>query len=266
MTYIVLGPTEVGLAALLLLLPAGLDLLLRLDLTRSVAVAAARTLLQLGMVGYLLRHVFALNRWYLVVPVLLFMVAVAARAAVTRSSRRVPGAALGAFATLLVATTFVTFTATELILGVDHWWAPQYVIPMAGMLLGNALTGVSLGMDRLLAGLVTERGAIEVRLTLGMPLWQATLPWFREAVRSGMVPILNAMTVVGLVSLPGMMTGQILAGADPLHAVAYQVLILFMIAATTALATMGLCLVVWRRLQDPMGRLRLEVIEVPPRR
>ena len=255
-----LTPMDLAVAALLLVAPAVLDLALKLGLTRSLAVAAVRTVLQLSFVGLVLERVFALDQWYFVLPVLAVMTGVAARAAVGRSSRRVRGAEVAALGSLVLATSVVVFSTTELVIGVDRWWAPQYVIPLTGMLLGNALTGVSLSLDRLLVSLDSERGAIDGRLALGMTLWEATLPWLRDALRTGMVPILNSMTVVGLVSLPGMMTGQILAGADPLDAVAYQILIMFMIAACTALASLGLCLLVWREVADPLQRLRVESI------
>jgi putative ABC transport system permease protein len=101
---------------------------------------------------------------------------------------------------------------------------------------------------------------VEARLALGASLWTAVQPWVADAVRTGLIPIINAMMVVGLVSLPGMMTGQILAGADPGDAVAYQILIMFMIAGATAIGTILLCLLAYRSLADPFERIRWERI------
>jgi putative ABC transport system permease protein len=128
------------------------------------------------------------------------------------------------------------------------------------MLLGNGLNGISLAMDRLLDGLVDRRPAVEARLALGASLWTAVRPWVADAVRVGLTPIINSMMVVGIVSLPGMMTGQILAGANPRDAVAYQILIMFMIAGATAVGTIVLCLLAYRLLADPMQRIRWERI------
>ena len=260
-TLIELTPWDLALAATLLLVPAAISVALRLGLARRLGLAGLRTVLQLAFIGLVLEWVFALDRWYYVVPVLLVMLVAAARAAVERSERRYAGAYLAAFGALVLATGSVTFAATELILGVEVWYEPRYVIPLLGMLLGNGLTGISLSMDRLLGGLVERRAAVEARLALGAPLWIAIRPWIADAVRTGLVPIINSMMVVGLVSLPGMMTGQILAGADPADAVSYQILIMFMIAGATALGTIGLCLLTYRVLADPFERVRWEKIE-----
>lgn len=257
---VVLGPWDLALAALLLLIPAAISISLRLGLSGRLGLAAARTVVQLGAIGLILEWVFALDRWYYVVPVLAVMLVAAARAAIARSERRVPGAYLAAFGALVIASTTTAFAATEIVIGVDPWYEPRYVIPLVGMLLGNGLTGISLSLDRLLSDLVDRRQAVEARLALGASTWQAIHPWMQDAVRAGLVPIINSMMVVGLVSLPGMMTGQILAGADPVNAVAYQVLIMFMIAAATALGVIILCLLCYRILAHPDQRLRWERI------
>ena len=259
-TLIELGPWDLALAALLLVVPAAISLGLKLGLEKRLGIAGLRTVLQLAFIGVVLEWVFELDRWYWVMPVLLVMLVAAARAAVQRSERRFSGAYIAAFGALVLATGTVTFVSTEIIIGVDDWYEPQYVIPLLGMLLGNGLTGISLSMDRLLSDLVDRRDAVEARLALGAPLWIALRPWVSDAVRTGLIPIINSMMVVGLVSLPGMMTGQILAGADPADAVAYQILIMFMIAGATAIGTILLCLTTYRVLADPFERVRWDRI------
>ncbi|MFO7894577.1 MAG: iron export ABC transporter permease subunit FetB [Longimicrobiales bacterium] len=255
-----LTPWDLTLAALLLIAPAAISLGLKLGLEKRLGLAGLRTVLQLAFIGLVLEWVFALDRWYYVIPVLLVMLTAAAVAAVRRSERRFDGAYVAAFGALVLATGTVTFASTELIIGVESWYEPQYVIPLLGMLLGNGLTGISLAMDRLLNDLVERRDAVEARLALGTTLWAAVRPWVAAAVRTGLIPVINAMMVVGLVSLPGMMTGQILAGADPADAVAYQILIMFMIAGATAVGTILLCLAAYRVLADPCERIRWERI------
>jgi putative ABC transport system permease protein len=129
------------------------------------------------------------------------------------------------------------------------------------MVLGNALTGISLSLDQLLASLDDRRDRVEMALSLGATAWEAARDPMREAVRQGMIPIINAMTVAGIVSLPGMMTGQILEGADPLNAVAYQIVVMFMIAGATALGGMLTAMAVFRRLFNERHQLRAEKIE-----
>jgi putative ABC transport system permease protein len=255
-----LTPTDLGLAALLLLIPAAASIALKLGFEKRLGIASIRTVLQLGLIGLVLEWVFELNRWFHVIPLLLVMLTAAARAAVGRSKRSFPGAELAAFGSLVLASSVTAFSVTEVVIGIDPWYEPRYVIPLMGMLLGNGLTGISLGMDRMLSDLVAHRQAIEGRLALGATTWRAILPWTRDAIRSGMIPILNSMSVVGLVSLPGMMTGQILAGAPPQDAVAYQILIMFMIAACTAIGTMSLCILCYFALSHPEHRIRWERI------
>jgi putative ABC transport system permease protein len=255
-----LTPWDLALAALFLIAPAAISLVLKLGLEKRLGIAGLRTVLQLAFIGLVLEWVFALDRWYWVIPVLLVMLIAAARAAVQRSERHFDGAYLASFGALVLATGTVTFVTTEVVIGVDRWYEPQYVIPLLGMMLGNGLTGISLAMDRLLNDLVDRRDAVEARLALGASLWTAVQPWVAGAVRTGLIPIINSMMVVGLVSLPGMMTGQILAGANPGDAVSYQILIMFMIAGATAVGTILLCLAAYRRLADPCERIRWERI------
>ena len=128
------------------------------------------------------------------------------------------------------------------------WYSPQYAIPLLGMILGNTLNGISLGLDRLGGELSAKRGQVETLLALGATRWEAARQPVQQAVRTGMIPLINSMMVVGIVSLPGMMTGQLLAGVSPLQAVKYQIVIMFLIASGTALGTVGVVLLSYRRL------------------
>ena len=129
---------------------------------------------------------------------------------------------------------------------------------MLGMILGNTMTGVALGIDRLLTGATAERTAIEARLALGHSREEAFGGVIREAMRTGLIPTVNAMSAIGLVSIPGMMTGQILAGIEPMEAVKYQLLIMFLIAGGTGFGVLGAVLVGAWRLTDSRHRLRLD--------
>jgi putative ABC transport system permease protein len=116
------------------------------------------------------------------------------------------------------------------------------------MILGNTLTGVSLGIERMTEELTARRDRVDMALALGATRWEAAQAPARQAVRAGMMPTLNQMAVVGVVSLPGMMTGQVLAGQSPLQAVRYQIVIMFLIAASSTLGTVGAVLLTYRRL------------------
>ena len=159
---------------------------------------------------------------------------------------------------MLLAASVVTIFALTTQLQPEPWYHPRYALPLLGMILGNTMTGISLGLHTLTTGAVREAAAIEARLALGAPWREAMLPVTRAAMRSAMMPIINSMAATGLVSLPGMMTGQILAGIEPGQAVRYQLLIMFLIAGGTALGAMAAVIAGGYRLTDRRHRLRLD--------
>ena len=126
------------------------------------------------------------------------------------------------------------------------------------MILGNTMNGVALGLDRLTQSASDKREIIEARLMLGHRAQDAIASIRTDSIRVGMIPIVNAMAAAGLVSLPGMMTGQILAGSDPVEAVKYQILVMFLIAAGTIFGTVSAVWLGSRRLFDERQRLRLD--------
>jgi len=215
-------------------------------------------------VGYLLQWVVDLRSPWLVAGVVAVMLAVAGHAAVGRSSRTLAGLVWLAMASLVVSGLATVYAVTAVVVGSEPWWEPRYLIPLLGMILGNSLTGISLGVDSLLESFDAGRETIETDLALGATRWEAALPAIREAVRRAMIPMINSMLVVGLVSLPGMMTGQILQGADPAQAVKYQIVVMFMIAAATSLGSIGIALLTFRRLFNAKHQLVSDCIK--PRR
>jgi putative ABC transport system permease protein len=238
-SYQPLSYAQVGLATLLILVNGAISLALRLGLGRRLLVAAVRATVQLLLIGLVLDWVFVQGR---------LMTVVAGVAAVRRCERRYPGIWLDGIISVAAGSWVVTAVALLTVVRAEPWYRPQYAIPFLGMILGNTLTGISLGLDRLGGELVGRREEVETSLALGASRWEAARPTVREAIRAGMIPILNAMMVAGVVSLPGMMTGQLLAGVEPGEAVKYQIVILFLIASGTALGTVGVVLLGYRRL------------------
>ena len=129
------------------------------------------------------------------------------------------------------------------------------------MILGNTLNGISIGLNTFLEATVADRDRIEMRLSLGANRWEAGRPLLQQAVRTGMIPIINSMMIVGLVSLPGMMTGQLLAGASPLQAVRYQIVIMFLIASATAIGTVTVVLFGFLRLLNRDHQLNVSLLD-----
>ncbi len=255
-----LSALDLVVATLLVLVAGSVSVVLRISLEKRLAWAAARTVVQLLLIGYVLKTVFGWGTLPAVGGMATVMIVAASRAAVQRSSRSFPGATWLAFGTLVVVSLVTTLTVTALVIGVEPWYQPRYLIPLLGMVLGNSLTGISLSLDSLLETLAERRAEVEMELSLGASRWEAARTPLRDAVRRGMIPIINSMMVVGIVSLPGMMTGQILAGADPLVAVKYQVVMMFMIAAATSLGCMGMVMLVYRRLFNEKHQLLVDLI------
>ena len=259
-----IGPVELALAAGLLLVNAGLSLWLQLGLERKLLVAGARTVVQLLVMGFLLVPVFRWEQPGLVLVLVLAMVALAARESVRRVELRYDGIGVTAFVSLLLSCGLTALLAVAVILGVEPWWSARYLVPLTGMVLGNALTGISLGLDRALHTLHEQRERVEVILAFGGRPWEAARPVAAEAVRVGMTPILNSMSVVGLVTIPGMMTGQILGGTPPALAARYQILVMFLIAAATGGGVALSVLLALRLAFDAEGRLRPDWLRANP--
>lgn len=260
MPLIPLHYTDLALAALLLLVNGGLSVRMALGLERPLAIAAVRMVVQLSLVGLVLKQLFALESPWLTLAAALVMLLFAGQEAMARQERRLVGwwaygigtGAMG-FAAMLVMLLALTTAIRP-----SPWWDARYAIPLLGMVLGNAMSGVSLALNTLTSAAVRERAAIEAQLALGRTLWTALRPVLRHALRTGLMPTINSMAATGVVALPGMMTGQILSGIDPSEAVKYQILIMFLIAGATGLGVLIATLAAVRRLSDARQRLRLD--------
>ncbi len=249
---------RLALSALLILVNVGLSLALRLGLARSLLVASGRMVVQLLLVGSVLEWLFRQDNAPLIVLLGAAMAMIAGISAVQRTRRRFVGIYLNSLLSVLAASALVTGLAVAGLIQPQPWYNPQYLIPLLGMVLGNTLNGVSLGLDRFMEGLGSGRDQVETALALGATRWEACQEVVRDAIRVAMIPTINAMMVMGLVSLPGMMTGQILQGAAPAAAVRYQIVILFMVASATALGVFGVVALAYGRLTSPEHQLRLD--------
>ena len=259
-SYLTITYGQLALAALLIVVNLGISIAFRLGLTRSLLIATLRMVVQLLLIGFVLEWLFSQQNPGLIMAIALLMAGVAGQAAVSRTKRRFVGIYWNSILSTLTAAAVVTGIAVGGIVRVNPWYDPQYLIPLLGMVLGNTLNGISLGLDRFMEGLVNQKNQVETLLTLGATRWEAAHAQVKDAVRTGMIPAINSMMVMGLVSLPGMMTGQILAGASPIDAVRYQIVIVFMIASGTALGTFGVVLLAFNRLLSPTHQLRLDLL------
>jgi putative ABC transport system permease protein len=231
-----------------------------LEIGRTYIHASIRAVVQLILVGYVIEYVFRLDRWYLVALLLTAMSFVAAH----EGARRFPGKigyAAGMVWVSIFAGTFInTFVVTEVILKIEPWWSPRYLLPLAGMIMGNALNSGSLAGERFISDFRSRIAEVETHLTLGFSSAHAVREIKRNAVRSALIPTFNAMFTVGIVHLPGMMTGQILSGSSPLTATKYQIIVMFMISSTVALTALILIHLLKRRIFTAAEQIRYDLI------
>lgn len=238
---------DIALASSLILMVLMVSWRLRLHLTKTLLMAALRTVVQLSFIGLILTWVFAREQWYEVLSILTIMTLIAGSAAKNRVKRRYKGLFIDTLLAVSVSAVLVTAIAILVILEVQPWYTPQFVIPILGLILGNSLTAISLTSNQLINAFYEQQARIEMMLSLSATPFEAVHEQIRTAIINGMTPTLNSMLVVGVVSLPGMMTGQILAGADPTQAIRYQIVTMFLICVSSTLGCTISALLTYRR-------------------
>ena len=258
--FIALDYLDLVLAASLLILNGVLSVWLRLALERQLAISAVRMCVQLAIMGLVLKTLFELvSPWFTGLAALV-MIGFAGYEVLSRQERRFAGFwsyGLGT-SSMLFAGAMVTAFALLSQIQADPWYHPRYALPLLGMILGNTMTGIAVGLNTLTGQVTREKATIEFLLSLGETRQAAFRPLVRRSVRNGLIPIVNAMAAAGLVSLPGMMTGQILSGVDPIEAIKYQILIMFLIAGGTCIGVVLAVHAGAARLSDSRHRLRLD--------
>jgi putative ABC transport system permease protein len=256
-------PIDLTLASFFIILLAGLSWYLHLGLHKRIFISAIRTVVQLLFIGFILKILFERVEFEWILLLTTIMLSIATYEVMARQKRRFTGFwgyGLG-FITLFISSFSISFLVLTIIIDESPWYDPQFSIPLVGMMLGNAMTSLALALDRLTQSAIDKQSQIEARLILGASWKDAIHDIMHDSVRVGMLPIINAMAAAGIVSLPGMMTGQILAGADPMDAVKYQILIMFMIAGGSGLASIIGVRIGARYLFDDRWRLRLDRLQ-----
>jgi putative ABC transport system permease protein len=247
-------PSWAGVAASVLLVALALAVVARerLGLTRELLIAAVRAAVQLVVVGAVLLLVLRHTGLAGALGWVTAMVLIAGRVAGRRGAP-IPGARRIATAALALGSA-VTL-GLLLVTGVIGT-APRIVIPVGGMVVSGAMTATGVALLRLADTARTARPAIEARLSLGLPSNEAFAPHRRSALRTALVPVVDSTKVVGLITLPGAMTGLILAGVSPLTAIRYQIVVMYMQLAAATLSAVTATRLAERALFDPAHRLR----------
>lgn len=247
-------PWRLALALVFSLVAGCCSVALKLGLGRDILIGTVRTFAQLFLMGWVLGFVFAANSPWLVMGLFFIMAGAAAHTARGRVKEKAVAFAWPMYGSMAAVYLLVTVTVTGAIVAADPWWKPQYFLPIGGMVLGNSMNSVAVALDRLFSDLRARAAMVEMKLCLGADVSEASADVLRDAVRAGMIPAVNSMMAVGLVSIPGMMTGQILGGSDPSQAIRYQIVIMLMIVGATALGSSILTLIIRRRCFGPGQR------------
>jgi len=235
----------------------------KVGLEKTLLVGTFRTFIQLGAMGFLLNYIFELNNWPFMVLLLLLMILIASWEGVRRQKDMpIPGYFFILSGAMVVTVLLTLGSILAFILEVKPWYYPYAMIPIGGMIIGNSLNSATLAVNRFTGELIHRRSEIELFLSLGASPKAATQDAVRTSVKAALIPTINALMMVGLVQLPGVMTGQILAGADPLVAVRYQIMIMYMWVTVSVLTVLFTLALVARRFFTPQEQLKLDMLQV----
>jgi len=243
---------QVLLSLVLVAISIGVAKWWRIPVAKDMALGSVRTFVQLIAVGYALELIFDLESLWLIALAILIMITVGAHAASSRIKQS-KGAFPVTFAAMIVGSLFTL--AAMLLLDIIPLEA-RYVIPLAGMIISNSMNASALAIDRLVSDIQSNRPAIETALSLGKSWRVASGKFQRDAATTGMISILNFMKTVGIVALPGAMTGMILAGAEPLEAVLLQVIVAYMLLSSVTITSVVAVELTVRKFFTPFHQLR----------
>jgi len=209
---------------------------INLRLSRDILISILRMSLQLALVGFYLKTLFSLNDPRLNALWILVMLTVADVSILQRAGLKLQFFVLPTFIAIAFSTLFATFYLMVLVIQPPHFYDARYIVPLAGMILGNCLQGNVIALERFYSSIRKNEQEYMTFLLLGATRWEAVRPYYRVAIKAAISPGIASMSTMGLVSLPGMMTGQILGGSEPWLAVKYQIAIMICIFTSTTLA------------------------------
>jgi putative ABC transport system permease protein len=243
---------EVAAALVLVAVAIGVSAWRRTDLERDIGIAVVRSFVQLVAIGYVIQLIFDEDSLALVAALIVVMVLFGAVTARSRA-RRVPGA----FAPLLIALGLAGFATLGLVLALGIFEPePRYLVPVGGMVIGNAMTAAAVALNRLGDEMHDSARRIEATLALGATSREAAAPAVRRALRSGTIALVDSTKTTGLIFFPGTMVGMLLAGADPVDAVRLQLILLWVLLGSVAIAALVATTLAYRNFFTPAHQLR----------
>ncbi|MCL2064429.1 MAG: iron export ABC transporter permease subunit FetB [Candidatus Cloacimonetes bacterium] len=219
-----------------MLLVALVAFLAKLGITKSIFIGTIRSFLQLILMGYVLSFIFKANEWYYTVLIVLIMYVFAAWDSFKGIKFRPKNIFTNSFLAMFLGSIFPLIYMFYALMTVKPWFNPQYIIPISAMVISNTMSGISICLNHFGSNIKLRKLEVEAKLSLGANINQATEEIQKSSIKAGLIPTVNALMVLGIVKLPGMMTGQIIGGVDPVESVKYQLLIMYIISASTAVS------------------------------
>ncbi len=243
---------QVGASLALVALAAAISYLWKADLERDIGIAALRSLVQLTLIGYAIKVIFEADTIWLVFALLTVMVVFGAITARGRA-KNVPGA----FRPLLIALALAGGATLGLVVALGIFEpTPRYLVPVGGMVIGNAMTASAVALNRLGDEMQDARARIEATLALGATPREAALPTVRRALRSGMITLVDSTKTTGLIFFPGTMVGMLLAGANPTDAVRLQLILLYALLGSVSISALVATSLAFRHFFTAAAQLR----------
>jgi UDP-glucose/iron transport system permease protein len=243
---------QVAASLSLVALAAAISFWRKADLERDIVVATVRSIVQLTLVGYAIKLIFEVDTLWLVFALLTVMVFFGALTARDRADK-VPGS----FWPLLIALALAGASTLGLVVALGIFEAtPRYLVPVGGMVIGNAMTASAVALNRLGDEMTDSRPRIEATLALGATAREAAMPIVRRSLRSGMITLVDSTKTTGLIFFPGTMVGMLLAGANPTDAVRLQLILLYTLLGSVSIAALVATTLAYRNFFTPAHQLR----------
>lgn len=214
----------------------------KLKLEKEILISVVRAVLQLIVVGYVLEHIFGLKNSWFTTLLLLFIIINAAYHAAKRGKVIKKGFAIS----FLAIATGTVITLSVLVFSKSIQYEPYQIIPVSGMIISNAMVALGLCYKQIHSDFKTKREEVETKLALGADILPSSINIIRDSIKTGMLPTIDSAKTLGIVSLPGMMTGLILAGESPMDAIKYQIMVTFMLLSTTSISSIIACYLSYR--------------------
>ncbi|KRM55111.1 ABC transporter permease [Lacticaseibacillus sharpeae] len=237
MNNLIVSPTALAFAVVLVLIALGISLHEKIGLEKDMVIGVIRAVVQLTVVGYVLTYIIKVDRLWLTG----LMVAIIIFNAAQNAYKRADGIPHAFPISLLAIAVGTLLTILLLVLAGAVKFTPSQIVPVSGMIASNEMVAIGLAYRNMNASFHDQRQGVLERLALGANLKQASAHIVRAAIRTGMAPTIDSAKTMGIVSLPGMMSGLIFAGVDPSKAIMYQIMVTFMLLAATSIGSVIAC-------------------------